>query len=522
MLIEPEMPEPHAFVRRPSTVAEIVPFWAEHAPERIALIEGGRSYTYRQLDRAVHDAAGMLVRVGIRPGDRAMLVCENSLAAVIVYLASTSIEAWPVIVNARLSDREIDEIRDHSGARRVIYTTAASMRAKAHATRHGAVMADLPMGGEIAVGPLNEGAEPEPIRPDVTRQVAALIYTTGTTGRPKGVMLTHGNLMFVARESSEIRGLGAEDRVYGILPISHILGLTGVLISSLLSGAQIHLTPRFDPAAALAAIAQDRISVIIGTPAMYAMLSEYAARNRLAPVKGPSLRLISAAGAPLDAATKTAAEKTFGLTLHNGYGITETAPTLTLTRLDSPRTDCSVGKFLPGIEADVRGPDGVRIADGEAGELFIRGPGVMKGYYKAAAETAEAIDAAGWFRTGDLVRIDDGHVFIVGRAKELIIRFGFNVYPAEIEAVLNAIPGVARSAVVGRQAQGGEEVVAFVQMAKETTTTIADIAAQAAHQLAPYKRPSTIVPLPALPASPTGKILKSELAAMAKTSALSA
>jgi acyl-CoA synthetase (AMP-forming)/AMP-acid ligase II len=517
MLIEPDAPPSDDFHRKPSTVAEIAPYWARHAPDRIALVEGERRCSYGELDAATRRMADMLAARDVRAGDRVMLVCENCCAAVIAYLAATRIAAWPVIVNARLSDRELDDIREHSGARRVIYTPQVSLRAKAHAGRHGAETLEFAPYGTLAIGPLNAACDPEPIEPDITRQVAALIYTTGTTGRPKGVMLSHGNLMFVARESSEIRKICPEDRVFAVLPMSHILGLTGVLVSALLSGAQIHLAPRFDPAATFKAIAEDGITAMIGTPGMYAMLAEYAARNGLVPVARPALRLISAAGAPLDPATKSAAEAVFGLTLHNGYGITETAPTLTLTRLDDPRDDCSVGRLLPGIEARLAGPDGQALAAGEAGELYVRGPGLMKGYYKSPAETREAIDRDGWFRTGDVARIVDGNVFIVGRAKEMIIRYGFNVYPAEVEGVLNAHPAVARSAVIGRPAEGGEEVVAFVQWAQGATASLADLADHAARQLAPYKRPSTIFPVASLPASPTGKILKSELAAMAKT-----
>ncbi len=517
MLIAPDAPQHDDFVRKPSTVTEIAPYWTRQAPDRIALIEGERRCSYGDLDAATRRMADVLVAKGVRAGDRVMLVCENCCAAVVAYLAATRVEAWPVVVNARLSDREVDEIRQHSGARRVIYTPQVSLRAKAHAGRHGAETLDFATYGTLAIGPLDEACEPEPIEPDITRHVAALVYTTGTTGRPKGVMLSHGNLMFVARESSEIRKFSPEDRIFAVLPMSHILGLTGVLISALLSGAQIYLAPRFDPAAIFDAIAEDGITAMIGTPGMYALLAEYATRNRLAPVARPALRLISAAGAPLDLATKSAAEAVFGLTLHNGYGITETAPTLTLTRLDDPRADCSVGRLLPGIEARLAAADGQAAPAGEAGELFVRGPGVMKGYYKSPAETADAVDCEGWFRTGDLARIVDGNFFIVGRAKELIIRYGFNVYPAEVEAVLNAHPAVACSAVIGRPAEGGEEVVAFVQWAQGATASLADLVDHAARQLAPYKRPSAIFPVASLPASPTGKILKSELAAMART-----
>lgn len=505
--------------REPSTVFEIIPYWAERAPGRIALVEGSRNYSYFELDKFVCDTADMLRRSGIGPGDRAMIVCENCCAAVVTYFAATRIGAWPVIVNARLADREIDDVRDHSGARRLIYTTAASPRAKAHCLRHGGVVVGSGPFGDIALGPLNESAEAEPVDGTLTSDVAALVYTTGTTGRPKGVMLSHENLLFVARESAKIRDLRPDDGIFAVLPISHILGLTGVLISSLLSGARVHLTSRFDPAAVLSAINKDAISVIIGTPPMYAMLAEYVDRNKHLPVGGQALRLISAAGAPLDAATKAMTEKTFGLTLHNGYGITETSPTITLTRLDAPRTDCSVGRLMPGIEARLAGTDGTPLAQDDIGELFVRGPGVMRGYYKAPAETNQAVDGDGWFKTGDLARIEGDHLFIVGRSKELIIRFGYNVYPVEVESVLNAHPSVARSAVIGREAEGGEEVLAFVQLKEGYEIQVADLSEFAAQRLAPYKRPSKIYLTDAMPSSPTGKIIKSALTAMAEVCA---
>jgi acyl-CoA synthetase (AMP-forming)/AMP-acid ligase II len=353
---------------------------------------------------------------------------------------------------------------------------------------------------------------PEPVETVPGQNVAALIYTSGTTGRPKGVMLSHENLFFVAAASGRARALGQDDRVYAILPISHILGLTGVLLGSLYFGATVHLTARFDPVAALSALAQDGISVMIGTPSMYALLCDYANRKGIVPFAQPRLRLISSAGAPLDTATKATTERVFGRTLHNGYGITECSPTITLTALDAPRADCSVGRVLAGIETRLVGPDGESVADGEAGELFVRSPGVMKGYYRAPSETAEAI-SEGWFRTGDLARIENGNLFIVGRCKDLIIRFGYNVYPAEVEGVLNAHDGVARAAVIGRKIDGSEEVVAFVQPAPGAIISVAELCDFAAARLAPYKRPSRISLIDALPMSPTGKILKSELMA---------
>jgi long-chain acyl-CoA synthetase len=499
----------------PVTVGEIIPYWAALAPDRVVLTDDARHWTYRELDKAIAASVKWLEQSGVRPGDRVMLVCENCCAAVAIYLALNVCGAWPVVVNARLSDREIDEIRDHSDARRIILTVGVSARAKAHAARLGAALCDPALFGAVALSPLNEAAVPEPVEPDPAQRVAALLYTSGTTGKPKGVMLSQSNLLFVARASAEVRSLGPDDKTYVVMPISHILGLTGILLGSLVGGAQVRLTSRFDPAATFAALDRERVSLLVGTPSMHAMLAEYATRKKLAPVACPALRIMSSAGAPLDAATKSTVEAAFGRTLHNGYGITECSPTITLTSMQAPRKDCSVGRLIPGVEAKLVGADGQTVAPNEVGELWVRGPGIMKGYYRAPDETAAAVTVDGWFKSGDLARIEDGNVFIVGRCKELIIRFGFNVYPAEIEGVLNAHPDVARSAVIGKQVDGTEDVLAFVHLADGARATPGELSDYAASKLAPYKRPSRIVVVPAMPVSPTGKILKSELAALA-------
>jgi len=327
-------------------------------------------------------------------------------------------------------------------------------------------------------------------------------------------MLSHRNLMFVAGASAQARRLSREDRVLAILPISHILGLTGVLLGSLLGGAEIHLISRFDPATLLASFERDRLSVVIGTPSMYAMLAEYAGRKRMDAVSAPALRLISTAGAPLDAATKAATETLFQRSLHNGYGITECSPTVTLTAPDRPRHDLSVGTPLPGIETRLVESTGLDAAPGNVGELWVRGPGVMRGYYRAPAETAEVITSDGWFRTGDVARMENGNLFIVGRSKEMVIRFGFNVYPAEIEGVLHTHPAVARAAAIPVTRCGSEDLVAFVQLRPGTSSAPAELADYAALHLAPYKRPSEFVILGSLPLTPAGKVLKSALADM--------
>jgi acyl-CoA synthetase (AMP-forming)/AMP-acid ligase II len=492
--------------------------WAVETPDAPALGDGERNWSYAEFARAVEAARDRLAALGVRPGDRVMIVNENGLALAALVMAASELDAWAAIVNARLSASEIDAIRDHCGARRVLYAVAVSAQAAAHARRHGAAVEEMGMLGPVGVGPLDERAEPEPVSADPAQQVAALIYTSGTTGSPKGVMLTHRNLTFVATVSGSLRALRPADRVAGLLPISHVFGFASVFLGTMIAGAFLRAMPRFDPGAVLRAFAEEGLTVFQGVPAMYAKLLEH---MRAAGDRRPtwSLRYLSCGGAPLDQALKDEVEAAFGLTLNNGYGLSESGPTVSQTRIDAPpERGCSNGPLLPGVEAKLVDPrTRVPVPPGAVGELWVRGPGTMKGYYKAPEETAAVIDGEGWLNTRDLARFDEnGGLWIVGRTRELIIRSGFNVYPPEVEATLNAYPGVTQSAVVGRKAtDGNEEVVAFVQAAPGVPIDTAALAAFAAERLAPYKRPGEIVLLDALPASSTGKILKHKLAEMA-------
>jgi len=200
--------------------------------------------------------------------------------------------------------------------------------------------------------------------------------------------------------------------------------------------------------------------------------------------------------------------------LYNGYGVTECSPNISQAIVGEGRTDTSVGKILPGVEVRLAGPDNKPVRDGEIGELRVRGPNVMKGYYRSPEETAAAVDPEGWFNTRDLARLENGYLFIVGRSQELIIRFGENVYPTEVEAVLNSHPAVVRSAVIGRTVdgtKGGEEVIAYVQLASSSSISEAELAQHAAQYLAPYKRPSQILLVSSMPLTPTGKVIKDGL-----------
>jgi acyl-CoA synthetase (AMP-forming)/AMP-acid ligase II len=498
----------------PARVSDVVDPWATRAPNHLALVEASGTWTYRQLASAIEHARDLLVQSGVRPGDRVLLVCENCRAHVAILLGVASLDAWPVLVNARLSPQEIDQIRDHCGARRAIYMVGASPHALKHAKRHNAQTQEFLTAGSIAIGELNEDVAPEALEAETINNVGALIYTSGTTGLPKGVMLSHRNILYMAKISSLIRSIIPEDRILGVLPMSHAVGLSTVLMGSLIHGATLYLSSRFDPVSVLSLLENQQLTIVFGAPSMYALLLEYSKMKGLRSLRFPALRVISSSGAPLQAPVKNEVESLFGMVLHNGYGVTECSPTIAFTRIESPRKDLSVGKILPGVEVKLIGANGSPMHENEVGELRVKGPNIMKGYYRAPEETAAAIDEEGWFNTRDLARLEDEHLFIVGRTKELIVRFGFNVYPAEVEGVLNSHPGVVRSAVIGRSiaSEGGEEVIAFIELDPGAASTLEEIAEFAATHLAAYKRPSQILIVPSLPLTPTGKVIKDQLA----------
>jgi long-chain acyl-CoA synthetase len=503
----------------PDRISDVIKPFARESPDHPALVQGNVTWSYSELAAVVADTALILKHYDIRSGDRVMIVSENSLALVALILAASEIDAWSVVVNPRLSAREVDIICEHSGARRVFYTIEASEAARQHAERHDADIAVLRALGTLGVGPLNRNTMPEPVEADRTRQVAALVYTSGTTGNAKGVMLTHRNLLFSARIMGAQRN--SVDKAYCVLPISHIVGFSGILLASLMAGATVQLVPRFDPAELVSAIANDGLTHIFGVPATYQRLLEYKTVAGIDRLPRGKLRRLAVAGAPLDLGLKSRIEAEFGLQLGNGYGITECAPAIAGVRAETPTSDDAVGSLITGIEARLVKPGGGAVAPGEIGELHVRGPNVMRGYYRNPEATGAVIDADGWFNTGDLARFEDDILYIVGRTKELIIRSGFNVYPPEVEAVLNEHPAVAQSAVIGRPVRGNEEVVAYVELFPGSAATPADLMTHATRLLAPYKRPSEIILLDALPAASTGKILKHLLADAARDRAVS-
>ncbi len=492
----------------PARVGDAVQRWAQDAPARLALVDRSGQWTYGELAACIAGLASALGAEGVRGGERVMLVAENCRAAVAAFLATTSIDAWPVLVDARLAPAELDAIRHNCSPRLILVAAGGSAAARVLAERLGATQSAF--GGIEGVfwAPCQPAFGPEPVSVDGASQVAAVIYTSGSTGSARGVMLSHRSILFVAACGGRIRTITPDDRFYAVMPLSHSVGLVPVLVCGLLHGASIHLVARFNPAEAVRAFRDDGITILLGTPALYSLMLEYAVSKKIHVLSSPSLRIISASGAPLDATLKLRTEALFGLELHHGYGLTECSCTISQVRPERPRRDLSVGQILPGVTARLFGEeDGV-------GELQLRGPNLMLGYYRNPEATRACFSDDGWFRTGDLARWDGETLFIVGRSKDLIIRNGFKIQPLEVEAVLNAHPDVVQSAVLNRPAGGDDVLVAYVQGRPGGALSEEALREHSSARLASFKQPQRIVMLDSLPLLPSGKVNKAALAAL--------
>ncbi|MDE4132822.1 class I adenylate-forming enzyme family protein [Phaeobacter sp. QD34_3] len=464
---------------------------------------GGAQWSFADLSAAVEQLAADLRSAGVEPRDRVMVVSENCCSAVAAMLAASTLGAIAVPVNARMSAGEVDRILSHARPAAVLFTSGISVEAKAHAERMQA--------SEItgAFGRLHL-TSPFPSDGDAPDGVAVLLYTTGTTGDPKGVMLTHANVRFGGKSSAELRDMAPGDVIYGVLPLTHVFGLASVMTAAIHAGAEVRLEARFSAAKLYQAL-RDGVTRLSAVPQMHALVMQYAKEQGLVRLGSDVLQYVSSGAAPLDPEWKRKAEEFYGVALQNGYGMTETTAGICATKnsqLGDP--DISTGPALPEVEVRIDetvpgGGDGV-------GEVLARGPNIMLGYYRNPEETAKVLDAEGWLRTGDMGRLDErGFLHIEGRSKELIIHGGFNVFPPEVEAALNAHPQVVQSAVVGRRAKGDEQVLAFVQVAPGDAPDPAELTNFVRQQLAGYKCPAQIIAVEALPAAPTGKILKHKL-----------
>ncbi|MDO9317879.1 MAG: class I adenylate-forming enzyme family protein [Gammaproteobacteria bacterium] len=488
--------------------------WFQECPDKVAARDHlGQVCTYRELVERVRQTMDVLRGQGVGAGDRVLLINENCVALIVCVLALSELDAVSVVVNARLAAPEIARISTHCEPRlTVCFLDSKAAEVHWHGLAQGSVIA---LHG-ARLGMVPGSAEAPSTEDDATlptqQRVCAMIYTTGTTGDPKGVMLTHRNILFVSAVTSVLRGMYAQDRIYCVLPISHVFGLSAVFLASLYVGAELVLADRFDAAGTLQTLKERQITGMFGVPTSFAKLIEYTRAQGIGPAEMPRLRFIYSGGSPLDPTIKLETEQLFGLTLLNAYGMTESGPTICQVRHNERLDSCSVGRPLPGMDVKVLDPQGQPVALGDVGELHVRGPNVMRGYFRNPEATAAVIDAEGFLNTGDLVRLDaSGNVHIAGRSKELIIHSGFNVYPPEVEAVLASHPDVVLCAVLGEAVVGNENVIAYVQPSVGSGLDEAMLQAFIKPLLTPYKRPARIVFMEQLPTAPSGKVLKHQL-----------
>ncbi len=463
--------------------------WSERPDQRQLEDVDGNWLTAAALEERTRAAARRLRGAGLEPGDRLVLSGASSAALVVAYIGALRAGLVVVPINSAYTEGEVSRIvadaRPAGGA-------VESERIAGWVA--GACEREVPLSGLDLDLPGGGGSASEDIDGAGTDDPALLIYTSGTTGRPKGVPLTHGNLLASATAVNLAWRWDPEDLLLLALPLFHVHGLGVGLNGSLCAGASVALAARFDPDA-VAERAERGATLFFGVPTMYQRLVESAAAERLR-----SLRLLVSGSAPLPAALAEELERRTGQLPLERYGMTETVM-LTSNPYDGPRRPGTVGLPLPGVE--------VRLS--EAGEVQVRGPNVIDGYYERPDADAEAFTDDGWFRTGDIgEHDDDGYLRLIGRSKELIISGGYNVYPREVEEALGAHPDVREVAVVGRPSERwGEEVTAVV--VAERAVQAERLREYAAERLAPYKVPKRIEFADELPRNAMGKVVRGEL-----------
>ena len=468
--------------------------------DRLAVRLDADVLTYGQLDDLSARLAGALTRSGLQAGDRVGLMLPNSLAWPVAYYGVLRAGGTVVPINPLLKSRELTHYLVDSGASVLI--TAGDQQPDV----------------DVAVLELDRFREllanQEPLIEVVARapdDTAVILYTSGTTGRPKGAELTHDNLTRNATvTATTLIGLGPEDVVLGCLPLFHSFGQTCALNASVRSGASLTLLPRFDAGRALDLMARDAVTVFAGVPTMYSALLHHPGA---ADADVRSLRLCVSGGAALPVEVLSGFEATFGTVILEGYGLSETSPVACFNHPDRSRRPGSIGTPIEGVEMRVVDLDGVEVPQGEAGQIQIRGHNVMKGYWNLPDATKETITPDGWLNTGDVGRVDeDGYFYIVDRTKDMIIRGGYNVYPREIEEVLYEHPDVAEAAVIGIPHDSlGEEVGAAVALKKGAAVTADELRDYVKARVAAYKYPRLVWLVDALPKGPTGKLLKREI-----------
>jgi long-chain acyl-CoA synthetase len=474
-------------------------------PDRPAIRLDDTVVTYADLDARSARVAGLLTRHGIRPGDRVAIMLPNIPEFAAIYYAVLRVGAVVVPMNPLLKEREVAYYLADAEARLMFCGRTCAEEARAGAEQVGVTCLVVVDGFEDLLMADSDHRIVDRSESDT----AVLLYTSGTTGQAKGAQLTHANLTAnVAIVAKDLFHLGQSDVIFGGLPLFHSFGQTCGLNAAISAGACLTLVSRFTPEKALEVVTRDRVTIFEGVPTMYVALLG-AARDGY---DTSSLRLCVSGGAALPVEVLRGVEKAFDCFILEGYGLSETSPVASFNHPDRERKPGSIGTPIQGVEMRLVDDKGHDVPVGEVGEIAIRGHNVMKGYWRREAATAEAI-VDGWFRSGDLARMDDdGYFFIVDRKKEMIIRGGYNVYPREIEEVLYEHPAVVEAAVVGiPDAVLGEEVGAAVVLKPGAAETAEDIQEYVKSEVAAYKYPRKVWLLEALPKGPTGKILKREI-----------
>jgi long-chain acyl-CoA synthetase len=500
-------------------LARILTETAERSGDHTAFKLDDVELTYAMLDGAAARIAHLLEDKGLQPGDRVGLMLPNVPYFPAIYYGILRAGGVVVPMNVLLKSREVSYYLQDSGAKLVFAWHGFADEAEQGASEAGAEVVSVAPGEfEQLVGGYDTEHEVLDRKADDT---AVILYTSGTTGQPKGAELTHGNLHKNCDVTSNtLGGFDASDVLLGALPLFHSFGQTCTMNSAICQGATVTMLPRFDPVKALEIIERDGVTVFQGVPTMYnAMLHS----DRADSTDLSTLRLCMSGGAAIAVELMRGFEKKFDCIILEGYGLSETSPVASFNHPDKERKPGSIGTPIKGVEMQVWDDDGNEVEQGEVGEIVIRGHNLMKGYWQRPDATGEAITDDGWFKSGDMATVDeDGYFFIVDRKKDLIIRGGYNVYPREIEEVLYEHPAIQEAAVVGVPDEAlGEEVGAAVVLKKGESLDAQEIKAYVKEQVAAYKDPRKVWFVDELPKGPTGKILKREIAVPEQAAATS-
>jgi long-chain acyl-CoA synthetase len=483
---------------------------AEARPHQVAVRLGDRELSYDQLDRAARGVATALREAGLAPGGKVALMIPNVPEFTIAYFGILYAGCTVVPLNVLLSAPEVTYHLQDSESKLLLAHPFFEAPARQGATTAGVPVLMAGGEGQETLAALAEAPPAEAIYPSDPGDTAVILYTSGTTGRPKGAELTHSNLLLnCAVVVPKLIPATPQDVALGTLPLFHSFGQTCIQNAFIALGASFTLLPRFTPQDAFEIMQRDRVTVFAGVPTMYFALLHHEEADRY---DVSSLRFCFSGGAAMPVEVMRAFEKKYDVEVLEGYGLSETSPVASFTMLDRPRTPGSIGYPAWGVEMCVLDEKDRPLPVGEAGEICVRGHNVMKGYLGRPVETQEAL-RGGWFHTGDVgVRDQDGSYRIVDRKKDMIIRGGFNVYPREVEEVLYAHEAILEAAVIGVPHEShGEEVKAIVVLRPGSELDPEELIGWCKGRLAAYKYPRIVELREELPKGPTGKILKREL-----------